>query len=403
LITGGLGHIGLLVAKYLAVTAKAKLVLTGRSVPPEREQWDEYLRDHDEDDLVVQRIRQVKALENLGAEVLVAGADVSSLEQMQAVIAQATLRFGTLHGVIHAAGILGEKLMMPVQETSPNECRAQFGAKAQGLMVLDRLLCGRELDFCILTSSLSSVLGGIGFSTYAASNLFMDAFAHHHAQTGGLPWTSINFGRWEFAVETAGRANSAAAAASAAMTAEEGVEAFRRILSADSATQFIVSTRDLTARIDEWKNPEISRGADQSPAAEPAIRGAISSGYSRPNLANAYVAPTSDLQRTIAAIWQEQLGIGQIGLHDNFFELGGHSLLATQIISRIRNAFSIEVPLRRVFESQTVAEMAAIVTDIQVKRTSEAELAQMMREVEAMTEEEVLRRTDTLNSTIAKS
>ncbi|MGZ9153224.1 MAG: SDR family NAD(P)-dependent oxidoreductase [Candidatus Binatia bacterium] len=402
LITGGLGHIGLLLAKYLAITAKAKLVLTGRSVPPEREHWDEYLRDHAEDDLVVERIRQVKALENLGAEVLVAGADVSALEQMQAVIAQATRRFGTLHGVIHAAGILGEKLMMPVQETSPDGCRAQFGAKVHGLMVLDQLLCGKELDFCIVTSSLSSVLGGIGFSTYAAANLFTDAFAHHHAQTGGLRWTSINFGRWEFTVEAQGRTNFAAAAASAAMTAEEGVEAFKRILSADPATQIIVSTRDLTARIDEWKNPEISRSADQSPSAEPAIRAAISSGYTRPNLANTYVAPTNDLQRTIAAIWQEQLGIGQIGLHDNFFELGGHSLLATQIISRIRNAFSIEVPLRRVFESQTVAEMAAIVTEIQVQRTSEAELAQMMREVEAMTEEEVQQGTDEPYSTIAE-
>ena len=204
LITGGLGHIGLLLAKYLAVTAKAKLVLTGRSVPPEREHWDEYLRDHDEDDPVVQRIRQVKAMENLGAEVLVAGADVGSLEQMQAVIYQATLRFGTLNGVIHAAGILDEKLMMPVQEISPDRCRAQFGAKAQGLMVLDQLLCGKELDFCILTSSMLSVLGGLGVSTYAAANLFMDAFAHHRAQTGGLPWTSINFGRWKFTVEAAG-------------------------------------------------------------------------------------------------------------------------------------------------------------------------------------------------------
>ena len=401
LITGGLGHIGLLLAKYLAITAKAKLVLTGRSVPPEREHWDEYLRDHDDYDPVVQRIRQVKALEDLGAEVLIAGADVSSLEQMQAVIAQAELRFGPLHGAIHAAGVLGEKLMIPVQETKPDECRAQFGAKVQGLMVLDQLLVGKELDFCIVTSSLSSVLGGIGFSTYAAANLFMDAFANHHAQTGGLPWTSINFDSWEFAVTANGRTNSVAAAARAPITADEGVEAFRRILSIDPATQIIVSTRDLTARTDKWKNPEVSLDATQSSAAVSTICAAISSGYSRPNLANAYVAPTSDLQRTIAAIWQEQLGIGQIGLHDNFFELGGHSLLATQIISRIRNAFSIEVPLRRVFESQTVAEMAAIVTEIQVKRTSEAELAQMMREVEAMTEEEVQRRTDTLNSTIA--
>ena len=84
------------------------------------------------------------------------------------------------------------------------------------------------------------------------------------------------------------------------------------------------------------------------------------------------------MQRTIAGIWQELLGIGQIGIHDNFFELGGHSLLATQVISRIRNAFSIEVPLRRIFESQTLAEMAAIIAEVQVKRTSETELAQML-------------------------
>ena len=188
-----------------------------------------------------------------------------------------------------------------------------------------------------------------------------------------------------------------------AITAEEGVEAFRRILSIDPPPQIIVSPRDLTAAIDKRKNPKDSLDANQPSTAVSTICAAISSGYSRPNLANAYTAPANDLQRTIAGIWQELLGIEQVGLHDNFFELGGHSLLATQIISRIRNAFSIEVPLRRVFESHTVAEMAAIITEIQVKRPSEAELAQMMCEVEAMTDEEVQRGTDTLNSTIAKT
>ena len=76
--------------------------------------------------------------------------------------------------------------------------------KYKGLWFSISFLCGKELDFCIVTSSMSSVLGGLGFSTYAAANLFMDAFAHHRAQTGGLPWTSINFGRWEFAVEARG-------------------------------------------------------------------------------------------------------------------------------------------------------------------------------------------------------
>jgi acyl transferase domain-containing protein len=394
LITGGLGHIGLLLAKYLAVTVKAKLVLTGRSVPPERAHWDQYVRDHDEYDLVVQRIRQVRAIENLGAEVLMIGADVSSLEQMNAVIAHATRQFGTLHGVIHAAGIIGEKLMMPVQETSPDGCGAQFDSKVQGLMVLDRLLRGKELDFCILTSSLSSVLGGLGFSTYSAANLFMDAFARHHAQVDGLPWTSINFGRWELSEQAKGLRNFVDVRARSAIKAEEGVEAFRRILCTDREPQIIVSTRDVKARIDEQKTLENTLFAGST------ISTAISSSASRPNLANTYVAPTSELQRAIADIWQEVLGIAQIGIHDNFFQLGGHSLIATQIVSRMRTTFSIEIPLRRIFESQTVADMAAIVSEIQ-DRTSETELAQVLSELEALTQEEAKRLVDNPNSTTA--
>jgi acyl carrier protein len=94
------------------------------------------------------------------------------------------------------------------------------------------------------------------------------------------------------------------------------------------------------------------------------------------------------VEQKVAGIWQELLGIGKIGIHDNFFELGGHSLVATQIISRIRNDLSVEVPLRTIFETQTVAEMAAIITGIQESRTGEADLAQMLQELEGLSEEE---------------
>ena len=103
---------------------------------------------------------------------------------------------------------------------------------------------------------------------------------------------------------------------------------------------------------------------------------------------NAYVAPSTEAEQKVAGIWQELLGIGQIGIHDNFFELGGHSLVATQIISRIRNDLSVEVPLRTIFESQTVAEMAAIITGIKESHTGEAQLAQMLQELEGPSEEE---------------
>ena len=68
-----------------------------------------------------------------------------------------------------------------------------------------------------------------------------------------------------------------------------------------------------------------------------------------------YVAPETETQKALAEIWQEVLGIEKVGIHDNFFfDLGGHSLKATQVISRIRQAFDIECPLNKIFESSTV-------------------------------------------------
>ncbi|WP_345143681.1 amino acid adenylation domain-containing protein, partial [Dactylosporangium darangshiense] len=78
--------------------------------------------------------------------------------------------------------------------------------------------------------------------------------------------------------------------------------------------------------------------------------------------ADSYVAPRTPTEETLAAIWAQVLGLGQVGIHDNFFELGGHSLLATQMVSRIRNAFDVDVPLVEIFDRPTVAEVAVAIS-----------------------------------------
>jgi acyl transferase domain-containing protein/acyl carrier protein len=354
LITGGLGGLGMALAEYLAGAVKARLILTGRSGLPAKEQWQQWLSTHPEGEPVSRKIRKVQALEKLGAEVLIISADVANEDQMQRGIAQAKERFGAINGVIHAAGIVGEA---SIQEVSRGLCEQQFQSKVNGLFVLEKALEGKAIDFCLLTSSLSSVLGGLGFAGYAAANVFMDAFTHRHNQAHSVPWISVNWDAWQFQDETEQNIGPGTDLAELAIKPKEGREAFQRILSLDLGTQIVVSTGDLQARLDKWIKLESLREPEQKKKAK------VPSGYCRPALSSVYVVPGNPTEQTIVEIWQELLGIEKVGIHDNFFELGGHSLLATQVINRLRSAFPIEFSVSTLFERPTVHSLSQMILD----------------------------------------
>jgi acyl carrier protein len=111
-------------------------------------------------------------------------------------------------------------------------------------------------------------------------------------------------------------------------------------------------------------------------------------GLGRAGMEEAYVAPRTVLEEAIARIWAETIGIDMLGVHDNFFELGGHSLLATQVISRIREEFEVELPVRMMFEGMTVAEMSAAILNLEAIPGQSEKIAQTMKAVEEMSEGE---------------
>ena len=111
-------------------------------------------------------------------------------------------------------------------------------------------------------------------------------------------------------------------------------------------------------------------------------------GNARPNLDRVYTPPATTTEAQLTSIWSEVLSVDPIGVHDNFFDLGGHSLTASRVVSRVIQTFALELPVRALFDAPTVAEMAAIIVQNQAKRASDEELAQMLREVEVMTEDE---------------
>jgi amino acid adenylation domain-containing protein len=91
----------------------------------------------------------------------------------------------------------------------------------------------------------------------------------------------------------------------------------------------------------------------------------------RPEIAASYAAPRNSIEEALVKIWAEVLDLDQVGVHDNFFDLGGHSLAATRVISRVVKAFPLELPIKALFDSPTVVEMAEIIVEHQAKNSSD--------------------------------
>ncbi|MBA3947171.1 MAG: SDR family oxidoreductase [Herpetosiphonaceae bacterium] len=353
LITGGLGGVGLTIAEHLARTVQAKLVLVGRTRLPEQADWPTWLLTRPGDDLLAVKLRKVQALEALGAEVLVLSADVGDAEQMAAVFANAHARFGTLDGVVHAASVVNQTTFTTIQELSPGNCEAQFRPKVHGLYVLAELCATYQPAFCLLVSSLATVLGGLGAAAFAAANAFMDVFAQQQNRNGTTTWISVNWDTWKLGKDAAEDA-LLASIASLAMTPEEGVDAFDRLLALETTSQVVVSTSSLEQRLVQW----IKRTPSMPAAAAEATIGTL---HARPELQTAYVAPHNEYERNLAEIWQQVLGVERVGVHDDFFELGGHSLLITQLLNKLQQAYPVTISMRSLFEHPTLGGMAQLV------------------------------------------
>ncbi|MBG0832643.1 acyltransferase domain-containing protein [Planomonospora sp. ID67723] len=187
-ITGGLGGLGLVLARDLVERVRAKLVLVGRTGLPERADWDAYLAAHGGDDAVARRIRKVR---DLGDDVLTVAADVADVGAMREVRRRAEEAFGPVDGVFHAAGVSGGGML---ETRSPHDAAQVFAPKVGGLYAIEEVF-GDSLDLLVLYSSIAVVSGDFGLGDYCAANAVMDAYAHAKAASRTRV-LSINWPIW---------------------------------------------------------------------------------------------------------------------------------------------------------------------------------------------------------------
>jgi acyl transferase domain-containing protein/thioesterase domain-containing protein len=197
LITGGLGDLGLVIAAELARSCKARLVLLGRSPFPPAPEWQSVVEAGGARDRLRRKIQQVSELTSLGAEVVCVTADVCRRDEMERAIDAAMARFGSLNGVIHAAGVIEDG---PLQLKSGASAASVLAPKVTGTQVLtgvlDEVMKKRpeiQVDFLALFSSASSFEAPAGQVDYAAANAYLDAFAAGRSE---LPVIAINWGPW---------------------------------------------------------------------------------------------------------------------------------------------------------------------------------------------------------------
>ena len=188
LVTGGLGGLGLQVARSLVTRGARRLVLTGRGTLPERTLWDQLPEGSRERD----RAQAILALEAQGATVLTVAVDVSDPGGMSALFDRLRRDWPTLRGIVHAAGIVDPS---PFAELDSEKVASTLRPKVMGTWLLHELSRDLPLDFFVMFSSIASVWGSPRQADYAAANAFLDAMAHFR-RSAGLPSLCINWGPW---------------------------------------------------------------------------------------------------------------------------------------------------------------------------------------------------------------
>ena len=345
LITGGLGALGLQMANHLISSGARHLLLSGRSGAASSEQQ-----------------AAIKQLQAQGAEVEIVQADIAQADDVAKLLQQAPK---PLRGIIHAAGVLDDGMLM--QQNSKRFARVA-APKIQGAWHLhtQTQALDQPLDFFVLFSSVASMLGSVAQANYAAANAFMDALAHYRKSLG-LAALAINWGPWA-------EVGMASTESVKRRLANEGWDTIR----SDQAWQITQSLlQHSTAQagvipIDWAQFTEQVPGAKQWPILADISAQLTTSGQAATaNKASINVEQLNSVspeqqQTLLIGYLQERASqtlrvpAEQLDAHQALSNLGIDSLIAVELRSWVQNDLQLDLPLERFLTTPTIHDLALV-------------------------------------------
>ncbi|HJT56494.1 MAG TPA: beta-ketoacyl synthase N-terminal-like domain-containing protein [Ktedonobacteraceae bacterium] len=356
IIIDGPGAPGPFFADYLQRTHEASVLLVEPISLPTRDAWEQWLATHPPFNERSRTIQQLQAIEASVARIQVRWANLAQREDMRTLLDAFAAQTGALHGVISLAGFTAETVEQRLDETSQIGNAAELQTKLDELVALEDALRKHTPDFCIVGSSPASIFGKSSHFLDTAIGHLVDAFIQQHNQDTSSPWLSVHWDSWQSSN------THETLSAGEGLTVTALTRAFEQLTSTTTSTNILVLSEDLDSRAGNWSKLRSEQ------AEEGTLQTGLETSHLRPDLQTTYVAPTSEIEKTVAVLWKEMLGIEPIGIHDNFFELGGHSLMAAQLTARLREVFLVEIPLQSIFERPTIAGLAEVAEALFVEK-----------------------------------
>lgn len=341
LVTGGLGALGLLTARWIVEAGATRLILLGRREPKPAAQ------------------ETLTTLEAMGATITVAQVDVTDAEQLATLLATVEEAF-PLRGIIHAAGTLDDGALI---NQSWSRFQPVLAPKVTGAWHLHTLTKDAPLDFFVLFSSVAGLLGSAGQANHAAANAFLDVLAHYR-RTQGLPALSINWGAWSEVGQAAEFVAQMAGTGMGAISPAQGMEVLANLLStaqSDDAPQIGVMPMDWTRFGTLGSFLQRFRHAERAIRAETQNLVAQLVGK---DLAAQEQVVTAYIQEEVADILQHDSG-DAIDASHRFRELGMDSLTSMELRNRLQEALDCPLSAGIVFNFPSPDALAThIVQDL---------------------------------------
>lgn len=313
-ITGGMGNIGQKIAVKIAETVKATIILLSRKIHVMSEEVDllEHIRD-------------------LGSKVIQISADCTDYNSMLQAMSRITEDFGHVHGIFHCAGVTSFDSFKLIQDMNTSDCESQFGVKIQGSIILKQMIDKYNVGFCILFSSYSARVGGIGFYSYSIANAFMSALATSCSNSNIL---SIEWGAWE-------------------------LEQFKKIphkdvysIDAENAMKILFTNISKAGQYE----CVVARGSHKKKKDSLATNTNLTNILMKKEVFQENSKIDNDISM-LREIWEKLLGVKNINVEDDFFELGGDSLLAIQLKKLMEKEFHVNVSLDEFMDRPTIEEL----------------------------------------------